>query len=206
MYLIGITGNIATGKSTVDDMLAQKGALVLDADALVHDIQRKGEPTWQGIVDRFGRGILRSDEELDRGRLGALVFSDGQALRDLEGLVHPEVERRAREWIQAAPSGAVLIIDAIKLIESGMAASGHSLWVVVCRPEQQFWRLTHLRGLTPELARRRIDAQPPQAEKVSQASVVIDNRGSLEHTQAQVDAAWAGTAGAWHYVPMSTSS
>ncbi|HLG69348.1 MAG TPA: dephospho-CoA kinase [Chloroflexota bacterium] len=197
IYLIGITGNIATGKSTIDAMLAAKGAEVLDADRVVHELERKGQPAWQRIVERFGEGILTAQGELDRAKLGQVVFSDPVALQDLELIVHPAVRDEERRRILEAAPGTVMVVDAIKLFESGMADACNSVWAVTAPADQQFARLQRQRGMATEVAWQRIRAQPPQSEKAALASVVIDNGGSLEDTEQQVDAAWARTAGAW---------
>jgi len=197
VYVIGITGNIATGKSTIDAMLAAKGAQVLDADAVTRDLQRKGDPVWQRIMDRFGRDVLAPDDELDRAKLGQLVFSDPAALRDLELIVHPAVRDAEKRWLAAAPPASLLAVDAIKLFESGMADSCNSVWVVTAQPEQQLERLKAQRAMADDLAWQRIMGQPPQEEKARRADIVIRNDGSLEETQRQVDAAWEKTAGAW---------
>ena len=197
MYLIGITGNIATGKSTVDAMLAAKGAEVLDADAVVRELQRRGQPAWQAIVDHFGPDILATDGELDRARLGQIVFGSADELRKLELLIHPAVRDEERRRILEAAPGTVLVVDAIKLFESGMAEACSTVWVVTAPEDQQLYRLQRRRAMPAEVGRQRITAQPPQAEKAALASVVVDNGGSLEDTQRQVDAAWEETAGAW---------
>jgi dephospho-CoA kinase len=197
IYLIGITGNIATGKSTIDAMLAAKGAEVLDADRVVHELERKGEPAWQRIVERFGEGILTPEGELDRAKLGQLVFSDPVALSDLELIVHPAVRDEERRRILEAPPGTVMVVDAIKLFESGMAESCNTVWAITAPPEQQFERLQRQRRMATEVAWQRIRAQPPQQEKAGRADVVIANGGTLEETQRQVDEAWRQTAGAW---------
>ncbi len=197
VYLIGITGNIATGKSTIDGMLAAKGAHVLDADRVVHELQRKGLPTWQRIVERFGREILGADGELDRAKLGQMVFADADALRDLELIVHPAVRDEERRRILEAPAGTVLVVDAIKLFESGMADSCDTVWAITAPAEQQLERLRRQRSMADEVAWQRIRAQPPQEEKTAMADVIIDNGGSLEAAQRQVDDAWDRTAGGW---------
>jgi dephospho-CoA kinase len=197
VYLIGISGNIATGKSTIDAMLAAKGAQVLDADAVTRHLQRKDEPVWQRIVERFGRDILGPDGELDRAKLGQLVFADPVALRDLELIVHPVVRDEEKRRIAEAQPGSVLAIDAIKLFESGMADACNTVWVVTAAPERQLERLQRQRGLATEVAWQRIRAQPPQEDKVRRAGVVIRNDGSLDETRRQVDEAWERTVGAW---------
>ena len=197
VYLIGITGNIATGKSTVDAMLAAKGAQVLDADRVVHELQRQGQPAWRAIVDHFGRGILAADGELDRAKLGQLVFGNVDALRELELLVHPAVRGEERRRILEAIPGTVLVIDAIKLFESGMAGDCNSVWAVTAPAEQQLDRLQRQRSMPADVALQRIRAQPSPQEKTALAAVVIDNGGALQDTQRQVDDAWHTTAAEW---------
>jgi dephospho-CoA kinase len=187
---IGLTGNIACGKSTVARMLAEMGAYVIDADAIAHEVIRKGTPAYEAILRRFEPGILRADGEIDRRRLGEIVFRDPAALRDLEAIVHPAVLAEIQQRVLACPDAPAIVIEAIKLIESGFARACDSLWVVTCPEPEQVRRLMEDRGLTEEEARMRIRAQPPQEEKVRQADVVIDNSGDLEATRRQVEAAW----------------
>jgi len=191
-YVIGLTGNIATGKSTVSRMLADLGAQVVDADAVAHAVMRRGRPAWQDVVLAFGEEVLGPDGEIDRGKLGAIVFRDPAALQRLEGIVHPAVveEVRALSRRSAAP---VLVREAIKLIESGAADDCDAVWVVTSPRETQVERLMRTRGLSRAEAELRIDAQPPQEEKVARADVVIDNGGSLEETRQQVERAWRET-------------
>lgn len=198
--LIGLTGNIACGKSTVARMLAEKGAYVIDADAIAHEVIRKGTPAYEEILRRFGADILGPDEEIDRRRLGEIVFRDPIALRDLEAIVHPAVLVEIQQRIQACPEAPAIVIEAIKLIESGFDRACDTLWVVTCPESEQVRRLMKERGLTEEEARVRIRAQPPQEEKIRRADVVIDNSGDLEATRRQVEQAWRkwvepGTAG-----------
>lgn len=178
-------------------MLEAKGAEVLDADRVVHDLQRQGQPVWQAIVDRFGRKVLTAEGELDRPKLGELVFGDPQALKDLELIVHPAVRDEEKRRIREAAPGAVLAIDAIKLFESGMADACNTVWTITAPAEQQVERLKRQRAMAEDIAWQRIRAQPPQEEKAARADVVIDNSGTVEDTRRQVEAAWARTAGAW---------
>ena len=204
MYLIGLTGNIACGKSTVVAMLAERGAAVIDADTVTHALQQPGQPVYTQIVAAFGPGILAAPAgPIDRRKLGAIVFSDPAALERLEAIVHPAVRARLAAWIQeqerqaehtsqGTPHAAlVAVIDAIKLLESGWKARCDAIWVVTCAVEQQTTRLMATRGMSEQEARVRIAAQPPQADKIAQAAVVIDNSGTLDETVRQVDAAWA---------------
>jgi len=189
-YVIGLTGNIATGKSVVLRMLEELGAKTIDADALAHQVMHKGSPVWQAIVEEFGSDILRPDGEIDRGKLGRVVFSDPAALHRLEKLVHPAVIAATRELIRQAEE-KVVAIEAIKLIEAGMRPLCDTLWVVNCRKDQQLARLMAQRGLSREEALLRIEAQPPQEEKIASADVAIDNSGNIEETRRQVETEWS---------------
>lgn len=188
-YVIGLTGNIGTGKSTVAHMLAQLGAQVIDADRVAHELIAPGTPTWQAVVEEFGPDILRKDRTIDRVRLGDIVFTDPQALARLEAILHPAVIEEVNRCIRASDA-RVVVVEAIKLIEAGMHRGYDGLWVVICRPEQQRARLMAQRGMDEVQVRQRMATQSPQAEKVALADVVIDNSGSLAETRAQVERAW----------------
>ncbi len=190
MYLIGLTGNIATGKTTVCRMLARLGARIIDADTLVHRVLRKGHPVHGQVVAAFGPGIMGPEGEIDRTRLGSIVFADRDALRRLEAIVHPAVRELIQQELAAATED-VVVLDAIKLIESSMARMCDALWVVTAREEQQLERLVRDRRMSHREARQRIRAQSPQEEKVRRANVVIDNSGTEAETEAQVRRAWA---------------
>jgi len=189
-YLIGLTGNIAAGKSTVAQMLADLGAERIDADALVHDLQRKGTPTYEKIVAEFGPDILREDGEIDRKALGAIVFGDPARLRALESIVHPAVSIESRRRMSEAKAD-VVVYEAIKLIEAGRHTMCDAIWVVTAPHDAQIARLMRDRGLSEAEARQRVDAQPPPEEKLKHATVVIDNGGSLDDTREQVAKAYA---------------
>ena len=188
-YVIGLTGNIATGKSTVAKMLEELGATAIDADALVHELQRQGTPVYDDIVAAFGPGILDQAGEIDRKALGAIVFADPAQLRRLESIVHPAVLIESMRRLMAAAT-PVAVYEAIKLIEAGRAKMCDALWVVTARPDVQLQRLMRDRHLSEAEARQRIAAQPPQSEKIRRATVIIDNSGSLEETWRQVTAAF----------------
>lgn len=188
-YLIGLTGNIACGKSTVLAHLAARGADTIDADREVHALYAAGSPTSIAIAAAFGPGMLAADGSVDRRALGAAVFGQPERLPQLEGIVHPPVRRRIEARIVASRA-PVVVIDAIKLIEGGLADRCDSVWVVTCPPEQQLARLMDRGSLDQAEAERRIAAQPPPAEKVARADVVIDNSGSLDDLTAAVDRAW----------------
>lgn len=193
VYLIGLTGNIACGKSTVLAMLREHGAAVIDADQVTHAVQQPGEPVYHAIVAAFGAVILSEPGgPIDRRRLGALVFSDPQALKQLESIVHPAVHARILAWLDEATAYApVAVIDAVKLLEAGWKAVCDAVWVVTCPPEQQLQRLMETRGMSEAEAWTRIRAQPPQQDRAAQADVVINNGGALDATRRQVEAAWA---------------
>ncbi len=188
-YIIGLTGNIATGKSVVLQMLERLGAKGIDADALAHEIMEKGTPVWRAVVQEFGEDILSPDGSINRKKLGDIVFADEAALCRLEALVHPAVIARTQELIESSQE-PVIAIEAIKLIEAGMHRACDALWVVTCPKEQQLARLMEQRGLSKEEALRRIEAQPPQESKLALADVVIDNGGNLDATWEQVKREW----------------
>jgi dephospho-CoA kinase len=188
-YLIGLTGNIATGKSTVAKMLEELGAIVIDADALVHELQQPGTPVYKDIVAAFGPGILDRAGEIDRKALGSIVFADPEKLRTLESIVHPAVLIESARRIAEAPT-PIVVYEAIKLIEAGRAEMCDALWVVTARSDVQLQRLMRDRHMSEAEARQRIEAQPPQSEKVARATVVIDNSDTLDDTQRQVVAAY----------------
>ncbi len=193
-FLIGLTGNIATGKSTVAGMLSALGAAVIDADEVAHRVMSAGSPVYARIVETFGPHILAPNGEIDRKQLGEIVFADPEALAELEALVHPATLEAIDERI-AAMSASVIVVEAIKLFETGFADTCDSVWVTVCRPEQQTRRIMADRGLSRAEAERRVRAQPPQREKIARADVVIDNTGSLARTRTQVESAWRQVVG-----------
>jgi dephospho-CoA kinase len=192
--LVGLTGNIGTGKSTVAGMLAKLGAEAIDADLVAHEVMRAGTSAHARIVEAFGLEVLAPDGEVDRKRLGAIVFADPAALARLEAIVHPATLEAISQRV-AATSARVLVIEAIKLTEAGMADGCNSVWVTTCRPEQQVRRIMQGRGLNRSEAEQRVRSQPPQEEKIARADVVIDTSGPLSRTRQQVQAAWAGLTG-----------
>jgi len=188
-YIIGLTGGIATGKTTVLRMLEKLGAETIDADRIAHQVIEPGGPAYQAVVEAFGPEILRPDGAIDRQKLGAMVFRDREALKRLEALTHPaigaEINRRLAE-----SDAEVVVIEAIKLIESGMHTRGDALWIVTAPREEQIRRLMRHRRLSRAEAEQRIDAQSPIEPKLPLADVIIHNDGSLEHLWEQVRAAW----------------
>jgi dephospho-CoA kinase len=188
-FVIGLTGNIATGKSVVRRMLEHLGAYGINADALTHRALARGAPGYQPVVELFGKRILNPAGEIDRDRLGKLVFNDPNALNDLEEIVHPFILQAIDLLIRRA-SQKVVAIEAIKLLESGMASWCDSVWVTTISPELQLERLTKKRLLEPADAKARMAAQSSQVDKIKAADIVINNAGSFEDTWTQVMAGW----------------
>lgn len=191
-YVIGLTGNIGTGKSVVRRMLEHLGAFGIDADALSHRAVARGAPGYNQVVETFGRWIVGADGEIDRAKLGRLVFSDPAALAQLEAIVHPLV-LQAVDWMVRRSNKAVIVVEAVKLLEASMHKDCDSVWVVVSPPDVQVSRLVGKRGMREADARQRITAQPPQEQKASVAQVVIKNASTFEDTWKQVAQAWRKT-------------
>jgi len=188
--VIGLTGNIGTGKSTVLALLRQYGARILDADKVAHEVMSPGGAAYESVVKTFGREILQEDGTIDRKRLGEIVFANPDKLSLLEQIVHPAVFARLSELIAEAEE-PVVFIEAIKLFEAGMSITlCDQVWVVTAPTEQQIQRLMSTRNMTRAEAEARMAMQSPQAFKAAQADLVIDNSGSLDELKTQVDAAW----------------
>jgi dephospho-CoA kinase len=189
VYLIGLTGNIGSGKSTVGARLRELGAFVVDADLVYRQLIEPGQPGWRAVVDLFGPDVVDREGRIDRRALGAIVFPDPDALARLERATHPLVLARIDELLARARP-RVAVHEAIKLIESGGADRCDELWVVTAPRERQIERLIASRGLTPEEAALRVDAQPPQSAKVARADVVIPNDADLASLKARVEQEW----------------
>ncbi|GIK43342.1 MAG: hypothetical protein BroJett011_71750 [Chloroflexota bacterium] len=184
--VIGLTGNIATGKSLVLRMLQELGAATIDADKLAHEAMFPGGPAYQAIVEEFGRFVVDPDSgQISRDRLGRIAFAVPEAMARLEAITHPAVRQEVLARIKASPA-PVVVVEAIKLFESGLTEHCQSAWVVVAPPEVQLKRLVERRKMSPEQAQQRIKAQSSQGEKVAKADVVIDNSGDLARTWALV--------------------
>ncbi|MBZ5644574.1 MAG: dephospho-CoA kinase [Acidobacteriia bacterium] len=197
MLRVGLTGGIATGKSTVVAMLRELGCHVLEADKIAHRMIEPGAAAYDEVVREFGRGILLPDGRVDRPKLGAIVFADPKKLARLNAIVHPPTlaaqDRELAEIEQAEPH-AIAVVEAALLVEAGYDKKLDWLVVTWCTPEQQIARLTEAgagRGLTVEQARQRIAAQMPVEEKRRLADEEIDCSGSLERTREQVAALYA---------------
>lgn len=187
--LLGITGNIACGKSLVSSILSELGAEVIDADLVAHEMMQPGSTVLDQIAKRFGPDVLDPDGSLNRAVLGQIVFSDPDALSDLEKITHPPTVKAILERARAS-TAKVVVIDAIKLYESGLGDQCRKTWVIICDPDVQKERLMSRNGISDEEASRRIDAQPPQEDKARQADAIIDNSGEIDETRQQVLQAW----------------
>jgi dephospho-CoA kinase len=193
MLNVGLTGGIATGKSTVVRMLVRKGARVIDHDRIVHDLQEPGKPVWRKIVEVFGRGVLDDDDQIDRKQLGAIVFDDEQKRKTLEGIVHPAV---IEEWqgelgvIADAEIGAIVLSDIPLLIEADLQDRVDLVLLVYAPQDVQIRRVMNRNSLSCEEAQARINAQMPIDEKLRYAQVVIRNDGTMMDLEKRVDEVW----------------
>lgn len=192
MKIIGLTGGIATGKNAVADMLADLGAVVIDADQLARDAVAPGTGVLQQIIAQFGPQMLAADGTLDRQAMRGLVFQDPQRRRQLEALVHPAIKHLAlQRFAEERQSGTqVVVYMAPLLIEAGAVDRVDEVWVVKLQPEVQLQRLMTRDGCSSELAQQMISAQMPLAEKERYGTVVIDNSADLATTRRQVISAW----------------
>jgi len=187
---VGLTGGIGAGKSLVSILLAERGAIVIDYDLLAREAVAVDTPALAAIVARFGPGVLLPDGTLDRPALGAVVFGDEDARRDLESITHPAIGALAWERDGAAPDGAVIVHDHPLLVETGLAELMDIVVVVDAPEEAQIDRLVRLRRMSEADARSRMGAQATREDRIAAADVVIDNSGSVEELVPQVDALW----------------
>ena len=192
--VIGLTGGIGSGKSTVADILEALGAKIIRADSVGHEVYRPRTQGWQRVTEAFGRDILAPDGSIDRQKLGAIVFSDAHARARLNAIVHPLIAAEIRRRIEAhraAGSLEPIVVEAAVLIEAGWISLVDEVWLVVADRDVVIDRLGKQRRLAPEEARVRIAAQLGDAERQRYAHVVIRNTGSLEELREQVRTLWA---------------
>ena len=193
MLHVGLTGNIASGKSTAAQFFAELGAHVIDADRIAHALLQPGTPTYRKVVEVFGDPILSPTGEIDRRALGRIVFSDAGQRGELNALIHPEVrteiQRKIEGLDQSSPSG-IIIVDAALMVETGGHRMFHCLVVVACDPSLQVARLMSRDGLTEAEARARMASQMPIEEKLKLAKYKIDASGTLKQTREQVEAVY----------------
>jgi dephospho-CoA kinase len=197
--VIGLTGGIGTGKSTVTQMLAKLGAAVIDADKVGHQIYLPDLPAWHEIVDTFGAEVLNTDRTINRQALGKIVFADPEGLRRLNRIVHPKMFDRMVELIadvRAQGRMKAVVVEAAVLIEANWTPLVDQVWVVVASEAVVVERLAKQRHLSPEQVRTRIAAQLPDDERLKHAQVVIRNDGSLEDVRDAVQRAWDQLCGA----------
>jgi dephospho-CoA kinase len=187
---IGLTGGIGSGKSTVAGLLAARGARIVDADRIAREVVEPGTPGLEAVAAAFGPGVLTPDGALDRPALAAVVFADAEARRRLDGIVHPLVRARAAEVVAAAPPDAVVVQDVPLLVETGQAGSYDLVLVVEADLDTRVRRLVG-RGVSEEDARARIAAQATDDQRRAVADVVLDNSGTVEELEAQVERFWA---------------
>jgi dephospho-CoA kinase len=196
MRLIGLTGGIGSGKSTVAAMLADRGATVIDADRVAHDVYEAGSEGYELLIERFGRKVLDEQGRVDRRLLGAIVFNDTAALQDLNRIIHPlvrkEIARRLLE-VSAEDPDSVVVIEAALMTETGWSGGAGELWVVIAHPEVVVGRLVRQREMIEEDVRLRLAAQTTNEQRRKIATRVIENNGNLEDLEAQVDRAWRET-------------
>jgi dephospho-CoA kinase len=193
MLNVGLTGGIATGKSTVVRMLVKRGARVIDHDGLVHTLQEPGQSVWKRIIETFGRDILDADERIDRKKLGALVFDNEERRKVLEGLVHPAVleeAQRRRDEIAHEDRQAIVLSDIPLLLEVGMQDLFDLILLVYSPPEVQILRVMKRNNLSREEAIARLKSQMPIGEKLNFADLVIRNDGTMRDLEKRVDEVW----------------
>ena len=188
-YIIGLTGNIAVGKSLVLRMLRDLGADAIDADQVAHQTMMPDKPAWQAIVKTFGEDILDRDRQINRTDLGKIVFADPAALKQLESITHPLIRQTIDRLIRASTKN-IIVIEAIKLLEGRLKDAVDAVWVVDAAPQTQLQRLIASRNLSQAQAQQRIRAQNSQADKIRQADVVIRNNGDPADALKQVQTHW----------------
>jgi dephospho-CoA kinase len=195
MLLVGLTGGIGSGKSTVSAALAARGAVVIDADAIVHELQAPGQPVLAAMVERFGDGILHDDGSLDRKAVAAMVFGDAAALKDLGDIVHPGVRDEIfRRVVEQDPTDNVVVLDIPLLTESGWEGLIGTI-VVDLDPDIAVQRLVEFRDFDEADARARIAKQASREERLAKAAIVIDNSGTPADLEPQIEACWAWIEG-----------
>jgi len=192
MFVIGLTGGIGSGKSTVSDMLRAKGAATVYADQIGHEVYRPGTLVWEQVVAAFGRQVVGGDGQIDRRKLGQIVFSDPEARQRLDAITHPPMEQMMAERLEELrrQGTRVAVLEAAILIEAGWAHLADEVWVTVASPEVAAQRSMERSGLSRERAEARIAAQLSNEERVKHGQVVIDTNCSLAEVAQRVDALW----------------
>ena len=188
MYLVGLTGGIGSGKSTVAARMVEHGVELIDADQIAREVVEPGKPAWNKLVEHFGRGILDDEGFIDRPKLGSIVFGDDAKRALLNELTHPPVVHEIAERLELLQAfDGVVLLDVPLLVESGITRNYEAIVVVATKPETQLRRLVELRGMSPADAQARMDAQAPLEDKLAVATHVIWNEGSISELHASVD-------------------
>ena len=192
MFVIGLTGGIGSGKSTVSDMLRAKDAATVYADQIGHEVYRPGTPAWDQVVAAFGRQVVGDDGQIDRRKLGQIVFSDPEARRRLDAITHPPMEQMMSERLEELrrQGTGVVVLEAAILIEAGWDHLADEVWVTVVSPDVAAQRSMERSGLSRERAEARIAAQLSNEERLKHAQVVIDTNCSLVEVAQRVDELW----------------
>ncbi|GAA0618130.1 dephospho-CoA kinase [Sporichthya brevicatena] len=188
--LIGLTGGIGSGKTTVSDLLGEWGAVIVDADVIAREVVASGTPGLAAVAEAFGPEVIGPDGGLDRERVAAIVFNDPAARATLNGIVHPLVRARSKELTEAAPAGSIVVQAIPLLAETGQRGNFDLVVVVDVDPEVAVQRLVTWRGMSEADARARIAAQASREQRLAIADVVLDNSGDREHLEAQVEQLW----------------
>ncbi len=193
---IALTGGIGSGKSTVARMLADRGAVVVDADAIAREIVEPGEPALSDIREAFGSEVITAEGTLDRARLAGIVFADAEALARLNAITHPRIAERSAQLLAAAPAGSAVVYDMPLLVEQGEDAlrGWDAIVVVDCPDDLRLERLVS-RGLAPDDAERRLRAQASREQRLAAADIVVDTSGDLAALESAVDGLWRGLTG-----------
>lgn len=195
MILVGLTGGIGSGKTTVGRMLADRGAVIVDADAIVREVQQPGSPVLAKLEERFGASVIAADGSLDRAAVAAIAFSDAEALKDLNAIVHPAVGAEINRRVLAERSGTRVVVMDIPLLTENPRPGLQAIIVVDVSPEIQIQRLVTGRGFDPDDARARLSRQASREDRLATATHVVDNSGTPEDLLPQIDSLWAELTG-----------
>ena len=192
MIVIGLTGGIGTGKSQASSILGGLGATVINADLVGHEVYKPHTEGWQAVVDEFGDGILTADEEVDRRKLGGIVFGDADALKRLNAIMHPRIYGMIEERIASLRDQErdVVVVEAAILFEANWTSLVDETWVTSSPPDQVVQRLKERNNMDEEAIRARIDSQMPQSERIGLSDVEITNAGSLSELQSNIETLW----------------
>ena len=196
MFVIGLTGGIGTGKTLVSNILEELGAAIVNADLLGHEVYKPDTEGWQEVVESFGDDVLTPDREVDRRKLGAIVFSDPEAMSRLNAITHPKIYRMVEERVKELDNQGtkVAVVEAALLIEAGWTPVANEIWVTTSSEDEVIERLKSRNNLDEDAIRARIRSQMPQDERVTYADVIIDNNESLEELGKQIQQLWNNRA------------